>query len=78
MQDIFYYSVAVSVMYFLIKVLELRYSTNDDEKPLKNVLKDAFIVFVSSFAGIYILNQFMLNGLSKKTENSVFIDNPGF
>lgn len=78
MQDIFYYSIAISVLYFLIKVLELRYSTNDEEKPLKNVLKDAFIVFVSSFAGIYVLSQFMLKGLSKKIENAVFVDNPGF
>jgi hypothetical protein len=78
MENLFYYSLTISVLYFLIKVLELRYSTNNEEKPLKNVLKDSFIVFFSSLVGIYILSQFMLKGISKKIENNVFVNNPDF
>tara|TARA_Y100001970_G_scaffold237392_1_gene297858 strand:+ start:394 stop:657 length:264 start_codon:yes stop_codon:yes gene_type:complete len=78
MENLFYYSITISIIYFLIKLLELKYSDNKEEKPLKVVLKDSFIVFLSSVVGIYILSQFMLKEISKKIEKNVFVNNPDF
>lgn len=78
MENLFYYSITISIIYFLIKILELKYSDNKEEKPLKVVLKDSFIVFLSSVVGIYILSQFMLKEISKKIEKNVFVNNPDF
>ena len=78
MENLFYYSITISVLYFLIKLLELRFNKSDQEKPLKVILKDSFIVFLSSVVGIYILSQFMLKEISKKIEKNVFVNNPDF
>lgn len=78
MENLFYYSITISVLYFLIKLLELRFNKSDQEKPLKVILKDSFIVFLSSVIGIYILSQFMLKEISKKIEKNVFVNNPDF
>ena len=46
----------ISVVYFLFKFLEMR-MLDKENKPLKDILKETMIVYVSVLAGEFVLNQ---------------------
>jgi hypothetical protein len=46
----------ISVCFFLIKFLEMRY-VDQESKPLKFLIRDTLIVYVSVFFGIFIIEQ---------------------
>lgn len=72
-------SVIISVIYFLCKFLEMRFVIKEN-KPLKNMVIDTLIVFISATMALIILEQFNLNELigNIKISPSAFINNPDF
>jgi hypothetical protein len=74
--NVFYNSIAVSVLYILTKFLEMRF-INKESKPLKHLFRDGVIVYLCSIGGYYLIQQFELpNQISKKV--SAFTNDPNF
>jgi hypothetical protein len=72
-------SSVISVIYFLFKFLEMRFVLKEN-KPIKELTKDTFFVFLSVTVGLMVLEQFNLNEIvgNFKTVPSVFVSNPDF
>jgi hypothetical protein len=79
MDNIFLVSGIISVIFFIAKFLEMRY-VDDEPKPLKILIRDSLVVYVSVVIGSFILEQ--LNPVINETMASsvplVFTDNPPF
>jgi len=69
----------ISLIYFIIKFIEMRFILKEN-KPLKQLIIDSLIVFISSIFTILILEQFNLNDLLTSVKNtpSAFVNNPDF
>lgn len=72
-------SIIISIIYFIIKFIEMRF-VDKETKPLKDIIKETAIVFLSSILGGYILEQFKIPNLleSVKEIPKVFTNDPGF
>ena len=79
MDNIFLVAGIISVIFFVAKFLEMRY-VEKESKPLKILIRDALVVYVSVVAGMFILEQ--LKPVIKETVVSsspiAFTDNPPF
>lgn len=79
MTDMFVYSLAISVVFFLFKFLEMKFQPDDDKKPLKIVIKETMLVYTSSIVGIYMYSQFDIKDLKGGGRSTMaFVDNPSF
>tara|TARA_B110000902_G_scaffold240847_1_gene290686 strand:- start:582 stop:821 length:240 start_codon:yes stop_codon:yes gene_type:complete len=69
----------ISIIYFLIKFIEMRFILKEN-KPLKHMVIDTIIVFISSTITILLLDQFNLNELigNIKSTPGAFINKPDF
>lgn len=80
MENIFVLSTLISIVYFLAKFIEMRFVLKDI-KPLKFLIRETLLVYVSTVVGLFVANQF---DMMKQATNSVgggvsvFVDNPGF
>ena len=79
MDNIFLVAGIISIIFFVVKFLEMRY-IEKESKPLKILIRDALVVYVSVVAGMFILEQ--LKPVIKETVGSTspiaFTDNPPF
>ena len=78
MTDIFFYALAISVVFFLFKFLEMKFQADDEKKPLKNVIKESAMVYSASVLGIYMYSQFDIKELKGGKNTMAFVDNPTF
>ena len=83
MEQILIYSLAVSLVFLLYKFAETRVKKSVDESgnpisaPMKPVIHDTLVVFMSSAIGMYVYSQFDLK--SKVTEPpAAFVNSPEF
>ncbi len=69
----------ISIIYLIIKFLEMRFVSNEN-KPLKKLVLDSFIVFVASIITSFIFEQFdITNILNKLNTTPVIMTNtPNF
>jgi hypothetical protein len=68
----------IAFIYLLMKFVEMRIVIKET-KPIKELVRDTIIVYLSSMVGLYIINEFMPSGdYVKKTITNVFTDTPGF
>lgn len=80
MENIFVLSTLLSIVYFLAKFIEMRFVLKEI-KPLKFLVRETLLVYVSAAIGLFIANQF---DMMKTAVNAVgggvnvFVDNPGF
>lgn len=79
MDNIFLVSGIISVIFFIAKFLEMRY-IDDEPKPLKVLIRDSLVVYVSVVFGSFILEQLnpVINETMTATIPLVFTDNPPF
>jgi len=82
MENIFVNAGIISLIYLLIKFAEMRLtqSSKDSAKPVKELIRDMLIVYVSVICGLYIIDEMVVSQNSKikfETTN-VFIDPPTF
>tara|TARA_B100000424_G_scaffold115071_2_gene86816 strand:- start:34103 stop:34342 length:240 start_codon:yes stop_codon:yes gene_type:complete len=79
MQEIFIYALAISIIFFLFKFIEMKFLPEDDKKPLKGLLKETLIVYIASVSGIYLYSQFANESMNGGNKNTMaFVDNPSF
>lgn len=69
----------ISIIYFLMKFIEMRFILKEN-KPLKYMVIDTLIVFISATITILLLDQFNLNELigNVKSVPGAFINKPDF
>ena len=77
MDNVFLQAGIIAVLYLLAKFIEMRFVLKEN-KPIKLLMRDAVIVYISSIIGLYIIEQFLLQGEIKKSAPQAFIDNPTF
>jgi hypothetical protein len=79
MDNIFLVALIISFVFFIGKFLEMRY-VDKEPKPLKLLVRDTLLVYVSVVFGTFVINQ--LNQLVNETEVPnvplAFTDNPPF
>jgi len=69
----------ISVIFFIAKFLEMRY-INNEPKPLKFLIRDSLLVYVSVVIGSFILEQLkpVINDIVIPETPLAFTDNPPF
>jgi hypothetical protein len=73
--NIYYFSIAVSSIFFIIKIIQYKYNKDEDKK-LSNIIYDSIFVFLSVILGDFLIKT--LNPILKEEKPNVFIDNPSF
>ena len=67
---------AIALIYFIVKFAEIKYISKDN-KPVKYLLRDTVVVFVSGLTGMYIINYFNVETVNNVAAGA-FIGNPDF
>lgn len=76
MSNVYVLAFSVSVIYGLVKLLEMKYLKNEDIT-FKTILRDMVVVYISVVSGHFILGQIMpASKVAPVTE--VFTDLPNF
>ena len=76
MENLFINAAIVSVIFLLMKFGEMRLIKKEN-KPLKELVRDAIIVYFSYVLGIFILDQISSTELNTEA-TKIFVDAPGF
>ena len=76
MENLFINAAIVSVIFLLMKFGEMRLIKKEN-KPLKELMRDAIIVYFSYVLGIFILDQISSTELNTEA-TKIFVDAPGF
>ena len=80
MDNIFIIAPIISVIYLIMKFLEMRFIEKEN-KPLKLLIRDSLLVYFSVVFGDFVIGQInpmIKGGSSASTVTQVFTDNPGF
>jgi hypothetical protein len=79
MDNIFLVAGIISVIFFIAKFLEMRY-IEDEAKPLKFLIRDSLLVYVSVVIGSFVLEQLkpVINDIDIISAPLAFTDNPPF
>ena len=74
--SIFINAIAVAVCYLIFRFIEMRFLLKDN-KPLKFLIRDTLIVYLSVLLGNFVLQQMGLNNIVAKVPQ-VFTNDPDF
>lgn len=78
MENLFLISGIVAFVYFLMKFIEMRFLLKES-KPIKILLRDSLLVYLSSVVALFIYDNVSDNGKpSGNVDVQVFTGNPGF
>jgi len=79
MDNIFLVAGIISVIFFIAKFLEMRY-VDKEPKPLKILIRDSLLVYISVVFGSFINNQLksVINETEIPASVLAFTDNPPF
>lgn len=77
MEKYLIHSGIIAFIYLLMKFVEMRITKNE-AKPMKELIRDTVIVYLSAIIGLYIIDEFMPTTSVVKTFTNVFTDVPGF
>ena len=79
MTNIFVIASIISITFLLAKFLEMRY-IEKESKPLKLLIRDAFLVYFSVIISNFIIEQInpVIKSATSTKATPVFTDNPGF
>jgi hypothetical protein len=71
----------ISVVFLIAKFIEMRF-VDKESKPLKLLIRDSLLVFVSVLFGLFVIDQLkpviQEGGEAIISNPAVFTDNPGF
>jgi hypothetical protein len=77
-------TIAVSILFFLIKLVEMKY-IDKETKPVKTLIRDTLIVAASTFVPVYLffnsggsLSNLLGTGDIAIAPTQIFTDTPGF
>ena len=70
---------AAAIIFLIMKFIEMRFIEKEN-KPLKELIKDTLIVYISVLSGFYLLDQLspMMESVSSDNIPAVFTGNPEF
>ena len=71
----------ITFVFLVAKFIEMRFNKSSDEdepKPLKFLLRDGLLVYISSLLGFYIISQFEERAVSTMKEVPAFTGGPDF
>tara|TARA_B100000035_G_scaffold207163_1_gene177208 strand:+ start:10004 stop:10270 length:267 start_codon:yes stop_codon:yes gene_type:complete len=88
MENLFLFAILTTILYCLVKIVEMKY-VEKEMKPLKFIVRDAVIVFISSLVASYTyfyMNDSFTDFMNVVTENKslnlestqIFTDVPNF
>jgi hypothetical protein len=77
MEKYLIHSGIIAFIYLLMKFVEMRITKNE-AKPMKEMIRDTVIVYLSAIIGLYIIDEFMPTNAVVKTVTNVFTDLPSF
>ena len=84
MENIFLVAGIISAIYFIAKFLEMRY-VDEEPKPLKLIIRDSLLVYVSVILGNFVVEQLnpvitenITNPIVGGGPPMVYTDNPPF
>ena len=88
MENLFLIAIVSTLLYLVVKFVEMKY-LDQETKPLKEVARDALIVFISTIVASYgfvysnssindFLNIITENKIMNTDSTQIFTDNPGF
>lgn len=79
MTNIFVVAAIISITFLLAKFLEMRY-IEKESKPLKLLIRDAFLVYFSVIIANFVMEQInpIMSASGSKKVTPVFTDNPSF
>lgn len=79
MDNIFVIAGIVSIIFFIVKFIEMRY-IEKESKPLKLLIRDSLIVYISVVTGNFIIVQLqpVINEGINNVNPVAFTDNPPF
>lgn len=80
MDNIFLIAGIISIIYFIAKFLEMRF-IEKESKPLKFLVRDTLVVYVSVIAGNFVYEQVtpvIAENVAITTSPIAFTDNPPF
>lgn len=79
MDNSLYIVVLITICFGLFKYMEMKF-VDKKNKPLKDLIRDTFIVFISSYFGFMLYDQLqVIDGVSNtKPSTNVFVDKPDF
>ena len=83
MEKIILLSVSISILFCIIKFLEMKY-IEKEMPPLKLIVRDTLIVLISSFVPLFVFMNMsdklgkIFSGSSLSTSPEIFTDTPGF
>lgn len=79
MASVFVVSAVISIIYFIIRFVEMRF-VEKENKPLKFLVRDSLLVYFSVILGTFIIDQLkpVIQDGGDKITPAVFNDNPGF
>lgn len=77
MNNIFVLAAIISIIFVIFKFIEMRF-IDKEPKPLKFLIRDALLVYVSVVSGYFIVEQ--IQPIVKKSSDKIpiFTDNPEF
>ena len=67
----------IAIIYLLLKFAEMRLVLKET-KPMRDLIRDMVIVYISVFVGMYVIQEMVANGLKQVEVTSAFTDTPGF
>ena len=77
MEKYIIHSGIITFVYLLMKFVEMRIAVKET-KPIKELVRDTVIVYLSAIVGLYIIDEFIPTTDVAKTLTNVFTDLPGF
>ena len=81
MENILIFSTLIVIIFMTMRYLEYRYSENKEVKPIKQIIKEAMIVYLSIIIGHFSLEHFypsILGDVTNLKPTQVFTDMPSF
>ena len=77
MDNIFVIAGVISIVFLIAKFVEMRF-VEKENKPLKLLIRDALLVYVSVISGYFVLEQLKPTIKTGGEITQVFTDNPEF
>ncbi len=77
MDKVFVNAGVIAVVYSLIKFVEMRMILKE-ARPIKELLRDTIMVYVSAIAGMFIIEQMGTVSMTGKNSTNVFVGKPEF
>jgi len=72
----------ISILYFCILFFKMRFTENDvqEEKPMKTIVYQSFLVFLTSCLGVFVHGQLftLISETAGLNHPPIFVDEPNF